>query len=133
MKIKIKHLVLILGLIFVSFTTLPVNANVNALAHEGHFNVNVGDQYEFVWTSLKDSEGDPITDGSYGYPDAQNSNISEGDHFYLTVDKINMTDSSPSIYGNFTFANGNTLDQVALMGYFKTMNSTEYNWTYWET
>ena len=116
---KIKNLLLI-SLAFIGFLSLPANARVNALTHEGHFNVTVGDQYEYVWTSLKDADGNPITDGSYIYPEANDSTISEGDHFYLTVDKINMSAGmsgvSPSIYGNFTFAYGATLDQVALRG-----------------
>ena len=129
-------MVALLSLVF--FSSLPAKGAVVAVtAHEGHFNVNVGDQFEYVYVSLKDSEGDPITDGSFSYPDANESQISEGDHFYIDIDEINMTTGmsgdTPSVYGNFTFADGSTTGKVFLMGYFKAMNSSEYNWTYWQT
>ena len=107
------------------------NSVMAAPAHDGDFNVEVGDQYEFVWSSLKDSEGNAITDASWSYPDANDSQISEGDNFYLDVAVINSSVMGPTVYGNFTFADGSTTGTVALMGYFKAMNSTSYNWTYW--
>ncbi len=127
---KSRNLILVLALLMVSLTSLSIT---RVAAHEGHFNVDVGDQYEFVWTSLKDADGFDITDGSYSYPDAPNSSISQGDHFYIEIDTINITSDSPTAFGHFTFADGSTTDEVALMGYFKAMNSSTYNWTYWKT
>ncbi|MHA1973905.1 MAG: hypothetical protein ACTSW1_12985 [Candidatus Hodarchaeales archaeon] len=121
----------VLALTVMLVSMFPLGSMNATLNHEGHFAVNEGDRFEFVWTSLKDSDGNNITDGSYSYPDAPSSKISQGDHFYIDIDTINTSMMGPSIYGNFTFADGSETGTVALMGYVKAMNSTSYNWTYW--
>ncbi|PWI48126.1 hypothetical protein CEE45_08150 [Candidatus Heimdallarchaeota archaeon B3_Heim] len=137
---KKRNVILILSFLLASVPLAWSNTALAAVAHEGHFNVEVGDQFEYVWASLKDSEENPVTDASYSYPDAPGSNISEGDHFYIDITEINMTvintttqETSPYTYGIFSFADGSSTPNVTLRGYFKAMNSSEYNWTYWQS